>query len=319
MTGRLPHAPHPHPAGQTRLDPLHLGASLYTPATRPDLAAQGNGEQGPTPHSLIYCTEDAVREDDLPLALDRLRDALPRLRPGAGPLRLARPRSPRVMEQIVGMEGAGALHGYVLPKATRSSLRDYLSLLPPGAAALPTLETREVFSVRRMESLRDFLTDSGAAARTPCLRIGGNDLLGLLGLRRQPGQTVHEGPLSGLVMALISTFVPYGFALSSPVYEVYSDPRTLERELQQDVARGLIAKTVIHPAQIAAVTAAYRVGAAELAQARAILAPDAPAVFSLDGAMCEPATHGRWAAGILQRAGQYGVRAGADEGCPVPE
>ena len=44
----------------------------------------------------------------------------------------------------------------------------------------------------------------------------------------------------------------------------------------------------------------------ELDEARAILAPDAPAVFKMNGRMCEPATHRRWAQDIIDRAALYG-------------
>jgi citrate lyase beta subunit len=317
MTRRLPEHACPQashsPVGQT-LDPLSLGASLYTPATRTDLAELGNGTRrrgganDPSPHSLIYCLEDAVRPEDLGLALERLSEALPQLRAGAGPLRFVRVRDPRTLERVLDMPGWRNLHGFVLPKSTRRNLRDYLNLLPEDVAVMPTLETREVFSARQMESLRDFLLDSGLSRRVLTLRIGGNDLLHLLALRRVPGQTVHEGPLAHTIQMLAGTFLPWGFALSSPVYEVFSDSATLRRELRQDLERGLSGKTVIHPCQIGVVSAAYRVDARQLEQARAILEPDAAAVFSLGGAMCEPATHRNWAERTLRRARLYGVR-----------
>lgn len=319
MTRRGPTPSNPVPgrgvAATNTLDPLRLGASLYTPATRPDLAALGNGTRAHggvpdvSPHSLIYCLEDSVRPEDLALALERLAQALPQLRPGTGPLRFVRVRDPRTLEAVLGMEGWQNLHGFVLPKATRRNLRDYLSLLPEHVAVMPTLETREVFSGRQMESLRDFLLDSGLSRRVLALRVGGNDLLQLLALRRVPGQTVHEGPLAHTIQMLAGTFLPWGFALSSPVYEVFSDPATLRRELKQDLERGLTGKTVIHPCQIGVVSEGYRVEAQHLEQARAILEPDAGAVFALDGAMCEPTTHRAWAERVLRRAQIYGVRA----------
>ncbi|MFC6665965.1 HpcH/HpaI aldolase/citrate lyase family protein [Deinococcus radiopugnans] len=62
------------------LNPWQLGASLYTPATRPDLLALGTGRYEALT-SLIYCTEDAVLEADLPLALENLARVLPLLPP----------------------------------------------------------------------------------------------------------------------------------------------------------------------------------------------------------------------------------------------
>uniref|UniRef100_UPI00286E1769 HpcH/HpaI aldolase/citrate lyase family protein n=1 Tax=Deinococcus sp. TaxID=47478 RepID=UPI00286E1769 len=104
-------------------DPLLLGASLYAPATRPDLADLGNGDRrrggvpDVSPHSLIYCLEDSVRSEDLPLALARLQEALPQLRAGAGPLRFVRVRGPQTLEAVLNMDGWQSLHGFVLPKS----------------------------------------------------------------------------------------------------------------------------------------------------------------------------------------------------------
>ncbi|HEX8527519.1 HpcH/HpaI aldolase/citrate lyase family protein, partial [Allosphingosinicella sp.] len=53
---------------------------------------------------------------------------------------------------------------------------------------------------------------------------------------------------------------------------------------------------------------AYAVRRGELAEARAILAPDSPAVFAISGSMCEPATHQRWARTIVKRAEIFGLR-----------
>ena len=41
--------------------------------------------------------------------------------------------------------------------------------------------------------------------------IGGNDLLNLLGLRRQRGHTLYETPLGAVIARLVTTFKPHGF------------------------------------------------------------------------------------------------------------
>ncbi|MGM9323242.1 HpcH/HpaI aldolase/citrate lyase family protein [Deinococcus aquaticus] len=312
MTLPDPHAA-PNPSsgpssGPTPFDPWTLGASLYTPATRPDLVELGSG-RWPDLTSLIYCTEDAVREDDLPLALANLRAALPHLGE-RGPLRLIRVRNPAVLREVLGMD-LRAVTGFVLPKIHAGNLAGYLNELGASEHAhlhvFPTLETREALSETDMTALRDLILTRGWQDRVGGLRIGGNDLMHALGVRRTPGRTVFEGPLERVISMLIGVFKPAGFALSSPVYEVFSDPATLARELQQDLEYGLCGKTIIHPAQIGAVLGAYAVHPHDLQEARAILAPDAPAVFSMNGRMCEPATHTRWAADILARAERYGV------------
>ena len=290
--------------------PWQLGASLYTPATRPDLVALGSGKVAGL-SSLIYCTEDAVREADVPLALDNLRAALPQLPLTGSPLRFIRARNPDVLAQLLTLN-LSAITGFVLPKIHDGNLAEYMRVLERSGQdhlkVMPTLETREALSETRMTLLRDLIFMEGWPGRVLSLRVGGNDLMHALGVRRVPGRTLYEGPLERVMGMLVGVFKPYGLSLSSPVYEVYSDPGTLAREVAQDLEYGLCGKTIIHPAQLATVLEGYRVPESELLEARAILAPDAPAVFSMHGRMCEPATHSRWAQDVLARAELYGVR-----------
>ena len=290
--------------------PWQLGASLYTPATRPDLVALGSGKISGL-SSLIYCTEDAVREADVPLALDNLRAALPQLPLTGSPLRFIRARNPDVLAQLLTLN-LSAITGFVLPKIHDGNLAEYMRVLERSGQdhlkVMPTLETREALSETRMTLLRDLIFMEGWPGRVLSLRVGGNDLMHALGVRRVPGRTLYEGPLERVMGMLVGVFKPYGLSLSSPVYEVYSDPGTLAREVAQDLEYGLCGKTIIHPAQLATVLEGYRVPEPELLEARAILAPDAPAVFSMHGRMCEPATHSRWAQDVVARAELYGVR-----------
>jgi citrate lyase beta subunit len=286
-------------------DAITLGASLYCPSTRTDLIALGNGKL-PRLRSLIYCLEDAVHEHQLEYALENLRWTLPQL-DLHGPLRFVRVRNPRIAETVSGFEGLGALTGVVVPKLNLENLEDYLNAIHPSLDLMLTLETKEVFSVTAMERLRDALLERNLANRIISLRIGGNDLMNVLGLRRQRSQTVHEGVLAFTIAQLVNVFCPYGFNLTSPVYEVFDDPITLQRESIQDLERGLFGKTIIHPAQIDVIERTYRVSQRDLEQAELILQPHAEAVFALDGTMCEVSTHRAWAERVLLQATIYGI------------
>lgn len=291
----------------TLLTPWHLGASLYVPATRPDLIEVGNGKFAGL-GSVIFCTEDAVKITELFSALENLSLTLPRLEEKRL-LRFVRVRNPEVMREVLSMD-LTHVTGLVLPKVHAGNLESYMALLrgaPEHLKVMPTLETREALSEREMEKLCDVLLREHWQERILSLRVGGNDLLNILGVRRSAGHTLYEGPLERVLSMLLSVFKPSGFSLSSPVYEIFSDPETLVRELTQDLDYGLCGKTIIHPSQIDPVLQAYRVTEAEVEEARAILAPDAPAVFALHGRMCEPATHSRWAREILTRLELYGV------------
>jgi citrate lyase beta subunit len=291
---------------------LQLGASLYCPATRDDLTSLGNGKI-PQLRSLIYCLEDAVSVSDLPRAMENLQACLPALEP-RGPLRFVRVRSPAVAEQVSGWSGTQRIHGLVIPKLSQSNLKDYLKAIDPALPLMLTLETPEVFSATAMERLRDALLERNLSERIISLRVGGNDLFSSLGLRRTRGETVHESVLGATLAMLVTTFKPYGFNLTSPVYEAYSDPVTLVRELRQDLNRGLFGKTVIHPAQVDVVESAYRVSLEALIEAEAVLAHEAQAVFAWHGRMCEPSTHRAWAAWVLARAEIYGMESIGSDG-----
>src|SRR5690606_29849263 len=96
-------------------------------------------------------------------------------------------------------------------------------------------------------------------ARMILIRIGGNDLLNLLGLRRPRGMTLYETPLSGVISQLVTTYKPLGFSLSAPVFEYLADKATLDREIRLDMAHGLVGKTAIHPNQIPMIERHYAV------------------------------------------------------------
>jgi citrate lyase beta subunit len=289
--------------------PLALGASLYVPATRPDLAAVAGGRKYPAVRSVIVCTEDAVHPRDLPAALDRLAALLAAPEPIA-PLCFVRPRDPAVLRAVLDMDGAGRLAGFVLPKLTRRTLPEYFAAFGPDDPfrVMATLETAEAFDPAEVRLLRDLLLTDPYRRRLLSLRVGGNDLLQLLGLRRPRRGSVYATPLGPVIAQLVAAFRPHGINLTGPVYEYLDDPRGLAREVRRDLASGLFGKTAVHPAQVPVIEAEYRVSADEVRDAEAILDPAAPAVFRLNGAMCEPATHRRWAEAVLERARVYGVR-----------
>ncbi len=290
-----------------RLSYLTLGASLYMPATRPDLPALLNGHRFPGLRSVVVCTEDAVHARDLGRALANLREALPHLE-APGPLRFLRPRNPEILAEIVAMRGIEQVDGICLPKVDERNLGDYLAALAPTGflAIMPIVETEVAFCRDRLRRLRTQL--DAVYERVPCVRIGGNDLLHLLGMRRPKEVTAYDTPLRRVIDDMMIEFRGHGYELSAPVFEHLDRPQVLARELELDLTHGLIAKTAIHPAQVGPIEASYAVPPGEAALARAVLAPDAAGVFRLNGQMAEPTTHHRWAARTLARLDAYGLR-----------
>jgi citrate lyase beta subunit len=305
---------------------LRLGASLYVPATRDDLVEIANREKLGTIRSVIFCTEDAVSTDDVGHALANLEQALPAMRGTPGLLRFIRVRNPHVMGRVLQMRGVSRIDGFVLPKITATNLGSYLAQISGHDSPfviMPTLETAEVFDAAEMRRLREVMSEAAIGPRILALRIGGNDLFNLLGVRRSPSRTIYETAIGHTIAMLASTFKPHGFNLTAPVCEVIDRPDVLAREVRQDLDHGLFGKTAIHPCQIPIIEGLYAVEADELEMATRILRPDAPAVFKMHGAMCEPATHRKAALTILERAGLYGISDGTplceEGGRPAPD
>ncbi|HRD33361.1 MAG TPA: HpcH/HpaI aldolase/citrate lyase family protein [Rhodocyclaceae bacterium] len=299
-------------------DVTELGASLYVPATRTDLDLISRGERLGQVRSLIFCTEDAVKEPDLALALENLRQSLASMRCLGPRMRFVRVRNPAVLAAVLDMPGAERLDGFVLPKVTRAVLPEYLGLLRGhGHLIMPTLETREVFDEREMIALRRLLERESVRERVLTLRIGGNDLFSLLGMRRPRGRTLYQTSLGPVIARLVTTFRPSGLNLSAPVFEYLDDAPTLQREVEEDLAHGLVGKTAVHPDQVPIIESCYRVHASDLEMAELILSDDAPAVFRMHDAMCEPATHRNWAQGLRKSASCFGLNDGANGGMPA--
>jgi len=279
-----------------------LRASMYVPCDHPRLTETLNGSRFPGVHSLIACTEDAVSPARLEFALKQLAMTLVRLpEKGQGPHRFVRCRTPDVLKKILAMEGVERVHGFVLPKCEIGNLREYEALLSgTGFKVMPTLETQGVFDSFWRRDFRQYMQAS--TLDVLALRIGGNDLLKILGMRRTRGVTIYETPLGLLIAQLMLDFRPSGFHLTAPVYDYFEDPATLAEEVARDVSMGLVGKTAIHPVQAPIIENGWKLSADDIATANEILtARDKLAVFSSKGAMHEVSVHDRWAEGIMSR------------------
>jgi citrate lyase beta subunit len=278
-----------------------IGASLYAPATRHDLLAIANGEKHPELRSAIFCTEDAILPRELETALANLAHCLARMIARAPLRRFVRVRNPEVLRRVMQLPGAEKLDGFVFPKLNVDNLDDYLNpLAGTNFLAMPTLETREAFEPEDMRRLREALSNHPCRRQILALRIGGNDLLALLGIRRPRNLTIYQTPLGLTIAQLVTIFKPYGFHLTAPVFEHIEQTDILHAEVQQDLAHGLCGKTVIHPSQVPLVESFYKIPAADLEMAERIVGAER-AVFLHQGSMCEPATHLAWAQNILRQ------------------
>lgn len=293
----------------TNFEFFKLGATLYVPATRDDLTAIANNEKHQNLKSVIFCLEDSILDKDVKAALNNLEFMLSRMSPNSAKLRFIRVRNPDVMRQCLHLTDIYKIDGFVLPKTTLETFQEYAALLPVNSPfkLMPTLETREALDPAAMASLRDYIISQNLSSQILSLRIGGNDLLNLYGLRRSTSRTIYDSPLRHVIAQLSSCFRPYGFNLTAPVCELLYDRDILNAEVSLDLDHGLFGKTAVHPDQVELIEQHYRVYATQLDTANAVLDREAPAVFQRDGIMCEPATHRNWAVSVLERARIYGV------------
>lgn len=285
---------------------VELGATLYIPVQHPRLADVLAGAN-PDLRSVVICLEDSLHEADVGAAqavfgaiLRMLEAAPPRL------IAYARPRNPAMLSWMQTQPGIERLAGFVLPKITTANLADWLARLErPEHGIMPTIESAEAFDRAALMQMARTLAPLGE--RVHAVRIGGNDILNLLGVRRSRHRTAYDGPLGLAIATMASVFLPEGLALSAPVFEHYAQTDLLREEVARDLEHGLLTKTAIHPSQVAIIHEALRPLASEVEEARAILAREARAVFGHAGSMCEPTTHARWAAGVLDRVAVHGI------------
>jgi citrate lyase beta subunit len=288
---------------------VRLGASLYVPANRNDLGVIANRTKFPQLRSVIFCTEDSLREKEVPAALDNLATTLRDMESDDRLLRFIRVRNPRVLGRCLQMDGISKIDGFVLPKVTRSNIDTYWSQFneTDRFEVMPTLETPDFFDMNEMILFRDLLLHESYRRRILSLRIGGNDLLNYLRLRRFDAHTIYSTPLRQTIAMMAATFIPAGFNLTGPVFEALSDASTLSREVTEDLQHGLLGKTAIHPGQVLIIENHYQVCRQDLEMAEAILDRNAPAIFGMHGHMCEPSTQINWAKLMIERSKEFGV------------
>ncbi len=227
-----------------------LGATLYSPATRPKLADDIARRAGEGATSMVVCLEDSIPDHAL---LEGERNAVAQLRHYAntrpdGPLVFVRVRHPDQIPMITGrLEADSAvLAGFVLPKFTPANARSYLDAVVAAGEqcgrplyAMPVLEAPEIGSNRTRQGTLAALHAVLADYRDHVLavRIGATDLSGQYGLRRLREQTVYD---VALVAAVIGDIVNElgraddGFVISGPVWEYFSGAERIFKPLLRE-------------------------------------------------------------------------------------
>ncbi|GGT62401.1 HpcH/HpaI aldolase/citrate lyase family protein [Streptomyces lateritius] len=236
-----------------------LGATLYSPATRPRLADDVRKQAARGVVSMVLCLEDSIADADVEAAeanLVRQFAALAagagagvEVRPGAGPrvevgaetpldvpLLFIRVREPRQITDLVARLGdtVHLLSGFVLPKFTERRGHAFLEALTAAERAcgrrlfaMPVLESPELLHLEtRAETLAGIAaTVDKYRDRVLALRLGVTDFCSAYGLRRSPDMTAYDVQLVAHAIADVVNVLGRsdgtGFTITGPVWEYF--------------------------------------------------------------------------------------------------
>lgn len=310
-----------------------VGGLLYTPGNNTDIAHALLSQKFPLPYSLAFCLEDTVPDHLVEQAESTLLNTLGQIHTALeqSPLPLPqffiRVRNGEQMKSFHQRAGSLAklLTGYIASKFSMENCRGYLEtlnaintdpkhpvfLMPIYESASlidPSLRIPLLLSLKEeLKALEPFILG---------LRVGGNDLCHIFGLRRRATENIYQiRPVADIFTDLVSV---YGrdYVISGPVWEYFGGPHWqegLEKEMALDSLAGFTGKTLIHPNQLPVFQACSQVDNGDYLDAKAILSwdPKAPSLVSADPSktrMNEYKTHFHWAQKILYLAECFGVK-----------
>ncbi|MFI9647789.1 HpcH/HpaI aldolase/citrate lyase family protein [Streptomyces sp. NPDC052040] len=224
-----------------------LGATLYSPATRPHLADDVLKQASRGVVSMVLCLEDSIDDADVADAEENLvrqfTELAARSRARAGttpaaepPLLFIRVRVPEQIPDLVARLGPAVrlLSGFVLPKFTEERGVPFLEALTDAETAsgrrlfaMPVLESPDLLYLEtRRETLHGiFRTVDKWRDRVLALRLGVTDFCSSYGLRRAPDMTAYDVQIVASVIADVVNVLGRadgtGFTVTGPVWEYF--------------------------------------------------------------------------------------------------
>jgi citrate lyase beta subunit len=217
-----------------------LGATLYSPATRPTLADDIVKQTTRGVVSMVLCLEDSIDDSEVVGAEENLvrqfTDLATRPDTGELPLLFVRVRHPEQIPDLVRRLGPAArlLSGFVMPKFTEERGTPFLEALAAAEAesgrrlfAMPVLESPELlYRESRVETLEGISRAVDKYRdRVLALRLGVTDFCSSYGLRRAPDMTAYDVQVVASVIADVVNMLGRadgtGFTVTGPVWEYF--------------------------------------------------------------------------------------------------
>ncbi|MER6198452.1 HpcH/HpaI aldolase/citrate lyase family protein [Streptomyces sp. NPDC001586] len=232
-------------ASPSRVLAAALGATLYSPATRPALAADIRKQAGRGVVSMVLCLEDSISDTDVSEAEENLVRQFAELDADETelPLLFIRVRTPEQIPDLVRRLGGSVRHlaGFVLPKFDETRGIAFLEAVAQAEAvsgqprlyAMPVLETPDLLHLEtRVEALAGISrTVNSHRERVLALRLGVTDFCSAYGLRRTPDMTAYDVQIVAGVIAdvvnVLSRADGTGFTVTGPVWEYFRSQQRL--------------------------------------------------------------------------------------------
>ncbi|MGW7258442.1 HpcH/HpaI aldolase/citrate lyase family protein [Streptomyces sp. NPDC054834] len=228
-----------------RLLSAALGATLYSPATRPRLADDIVKQAGNGVVSMVLCLEDSIDDADVVEGEENLVRQFADLaaRNGAElPLLFIRVRVPEQIPDLARRLGPAVrlLSGFVIPKFTEERGILFLEALATAETesgrrlfAMPVLESPELlYRESRVDALEGiFRAVDKYRDRVLALRLGVTDFCSSYGLRRAPDMTAYDVQIVASVIADVVNMLGRadgtGFTVTGPVWEYFRVPERM--------------------------------------------------------------------------------------------
>lgn len=311
-----------------------VGALLYCPANRKNIADSIINEKFGSPFSLALCLEDTINDAFVAEAEQALICSIRKIHACSLqqafylPKIFIRVRNAAQIGRLAKAFGSAIdiITGFIIPKFSPDNAAGYIQELikvnervTRTLYMMPIYENSSIIDLRRRTDILYSLKDSLSQIEDLVLniRVGGNDLCHIFGFRRHADESIHRIKPVANIFSDIITVYGMDYVISGPVWEYYSGDgweEGLLQEIQDDRLCGFTGKTVIHPKQIPVVNRAYQVSGNDFHDAQSILNwsrdSDSFVSGSLTGErMNEYKTHSNWAGQTLYLADVFGVRA----------
>lgn len=315
-----------------------IGALMYTPASDPKIACDLQNKKFVGLKSLALCLEDSIGDGGLCLAEQKLLDTLRKIQHAIKqgsltseetPLLFVRVRSIEQLERIYEQMGSSAdiLCGFILPKFNLSNAKIYSAIITKinqdrirPLYVMPIIESPSIINLESrlatLLQLKSIVDEIKSYVLN--IRVGGNDLCNLFGLRRACHQTIYDITIIKNTLVDILNIFARDYVVSGVVWEYFANNNSddwqigLKKELELDKLNGFIGKTAIHPSQVPIILESLQVDQHDLSDAKKITNWDNVLLGVEKSAsgerMNESKVHINWAKKILILAQIYGVR-----------